>query len=100
MPSSLTWKYAYVTDKDTLIIMHYLLYHQSFEKGTLSLLWAQFRSAITNNNLGINEGRLAFYETSITTARKICRIEVPVSFHHKIFSLLHASHNVGHMEGV
>ena len=46
MPSSLTWKYAYVTDKDTSIIMHYLLYHQSFEKGTLSLLWAQFRSAI------------------------------------------------------
>ena len=66
--------------------MQHLLYHQPFEKVTLSSLPAQFRSAIANNNLGIDEGRLVFYETVITTANKICRIVVPVSLRHIIVS--------------
>ena len=69
--------------------MQHLLYHQPFEKTTLSSLPAQFRSAIANNNLGLVEGRLVFYETVITTANKICR--------HTIFSILHASPTDGRM---
>ena len=66
--------------------MQHLLYHQPFEKVTLSFLPAQFRSAIANNDLGIDEGRLVFYETVITTANKICRIVVPVSLRYIIVS--------------
>ena len=97
MPSSSTWKDAYDADKDTSIIMKHLLYHQPFEKGTLSSLLSQFRSTLANNNLGIVEGRLVFYETVITTANKINRIVVLVSFRYTIFSLLHASPTTGHM---
>ena len=97
MPSSSTWKDAYDADKYTATIMQHLLYHQSFEKATLSSLPAQFRSAIANNNLGIGESRLVFYETVITTANKINRIVVLVSFRYTIFSLLHASPTTGHM---
>ena len=77
--------------------MQHLLYHQPFEKATLSSLPAHLRSAIANNNLGIVEGRLVFYETVITTANKICRIVVHVSLRHTIFSLLHASPTTDHM---
>ena len=97
MPSSSTWKDSYATDKDTSIIMNHLLYHQPVEKGTISSLPTQFRSAIANNNLGIGEYRLVFYRTVITTANKIFRIVVPVSLRHTIFSLLHASPTTDHM---
>ena len=96
IPSFSTRKDAYTTDKDTSAIMQHLLYHQPFEKTTLSSLPAQFRSAIANNNLGLVEGRLVFYETVITTANKICRIVVPVSLRHTKNSLLHASPTTGH----
>ena len=97
MPSSSTWKDAYTADKDIATIIQHLLYHQPFEKATLSSLPVQFCSAIANNYLGIVEGRLEFYETVITTTNKICRIVVAVSLRHTIFSLLHASPSAGHM---
>ena len=97
MPSSSTWKGAYTADKDIATIIQHLLYHQLFEKTTLSSLPVQFCSAIANNYLGIVEGRLEFYETVITTTNKICRIVVAVSLRHTIFSLLHASPSAGHM---
>ena len=97
MPSSSTWMDAYVADKDATIIMQHLLYHQPFERVTISSLPAQYRSAIANNILGIVEGRLVFYETVPTTSNKIYRIVVPVSLRHTIFSLLHASPTTGHM---
>ena len=87
IPSSSTWNDAYAADKDKSAIMQHLLYHQPFEKATLSSLPAQFRSAIANNNLGIVEGCLVFYETVITTANKIYRIVVLVSLRHTILSL-------------
>ena len=91
MPSSSTWKDAYHADKDTAIIMKHLLYHQPFEKGTLSSLLSQFRSTLANNNLGIVEGRLVFYEAVRTTTNKTCHIADPVSLRRTIFSLLHTS---------
>ena len=41
--------------------MQHLLYHQPVEKATLSSLQAHYRSAISNNKLGIVESRLVFY---------------------------------------
>ena len=40
--------------------MQHILYHQPFEKVTISSLLAQYRSAIANNTLGIVIGRLVF----------------------------------------
>ena len=97
MPSSSTCKDSYATDKDTATIIQHLIFHQPFENTILSSLPAQFRSAISNNNLGIVEGCLIFYETVIPTAKKICRIVAPVSPRLTIFSLLHASPTVGRM---
>ena len=97
MSSSSTRKDAYVTDKDTAIIMHHLLYHQPFEKATFSSLPSQYRSAIANNKLGIVKGRLVFYETVLTTVKQICRIVVPVSLRRILFYRLHTSPAGGHM---
>lgn len=87
----------YVANKDTTIIMEHLLYHQPFEKVTLSLLLVQYYSAITNNALDTVEGCVVFYETIPTTVNKICRIVVTVFLRRTLFSLLHASPSVGHM---
>ena len=62
MLSSSTWKDSYVADKDTTIIMQYLLYHQSFEQVIIPSLPAQYRSSIVNNTLCIVEGRHVLYE--------------------------------------
>ena len=97
MSSSLTWKVAYAADKDTSIIIQYLIYHQLFEKDTLSSLPAQYCSTIANNNRGIVEGRLVFYEIVMTITNKICRIVVPISLRQTMLSLLHASPAAGHM---
>ena len=58
---------------------------------------AQYRSDVSNNSLGIVEGRLVIYEPVSTTVNQICRIVVPISLRHLIFSLLHASPVAGHM---
>jgi len=78
-------KDAYAVDKNTAIIIQYLLYHQPFERATLSSLPAQHSSAIANNKLGKVKDRLVFYKTVLTTVNKIYRIVVPVSLRHTFF---------------
>ena len=77
--------------------MHYLIYHQPFEKFTLSSLLVQYHSAVIDNALGIVENPLVFYEQILTTIDKICRIIVPASLRHTIFSLLYTSLAAGLM---
>ena len=38
MPSSLSWKKAYASDKETSLRLHHLLHRQPFAKNTLSSL--------------------------------------------------------------
>ena len=52
---------------------------------------AQHRSDVSNNSLGIVEGRIVSSEKVQTTTNQICRIVVPISLRRIIFSLLHAS---------
>ena len=58
MASSLTWKGAYIADKETLLTLYHYIYHQSFERNDLSSLPAQYRSTVVNNVLSIVAYRL------------------------------------------
>ena len=57
MASLLTWKEAYIADKETLLPLYHYIYHQSFERNDLSSLTAQYRSTVVNNALSIVEYR-------------------------------------------
>ena len=97
MPSSLSWKEAYASDKETSLRLHHLLYKQPFAKNISSSFPAQYRRAVATNSLGMVEGRLVFFEKVVTTANQICSIVVPISLRRIIFSLLYASPAAGHM---
>ena len=58
---------------------------------------AQHRIDVSNNALGIVEGRIVSFEKVPTTTNQICRIVVPISLRRVIFSLLHASPAARHM---
>ena len=62
MSNSLTWKDVYVADKEIVILLQHIIYHQRFKNFTLLSLPVQYRSAVTNNALGIIQNRLLFYE--------------------------------------
>ena len=98
MPSPLLWKEAYASDKETSLLFYHFLYQQPFAKNYLSSFLAQYRHAVTNNSLGIVEGRLVFFEKFSATDNRICRIVVPISLRRIIFSLLHASPTTGYVE--
>ena len=77
MPSSLSWKEAYASDKETSLLLYHLLHKQPFAKNALSSFPAQYRHAVATNSLGMVEGRLVFFEKVVPTTNQI--------------SLLHAS---------
>ena len=58
---------------------------------------AQHRIDVSNNALGIVEGRIVSFEKVPTTTNQICRIVVPISLRRVIFSLLHAYSADGHI---
>ena len=97
MPCSLTWKDVYVADKERAIFMQHLIYHQPFDKSTISSLPSQYRSAVANNAFDIFENRLVLYEPVPITINKMCRIVVLFYLMHTIFFLLYASPDVGHV---
>ena len=85
MPSLLSWKESYASDKETSLLFHHFLHKQSFAKNALSSIPAQYRRAVATNSLGMVEGRLIFFEKVLISLRRV------------IFSLLHVSPAAGHM---
>ena len=85
MPSSLSWKEAYESDKETSLLLYPLLHKQPFANNTLSSFPAQYRRAIATNSFGIIECRLVFFEKVATAPNKICRIVVPISLRRIFF---------------
>ena len=79
MPGSLSWKEAYVYDKETSLLLYHLLHQQPFAKNDLSFFPAQYRRDVATDSLCIVEGPLVFFERVVTTANQICRIIVPIS---------------------
>ena len=50
MPGSLSWKEAYVYDKETSLLLYHLLHQQPFAKNDLSFFPAQYcRDFVTNS---------------------------------------------------
>ena len=61
MPSSLSWKEAYASDKETSLRLHHFLHKKPFAKNVLSSFPVQYRRAVATNSLGMVEGRLVFF---------------------------------------
>ena len=61
MPSSLSWKEAYASDKETPLLLHHFLHKQPFAKNALSFFPAQYRRDVATNSLCMVEGRLVFF---------------------------------------
>ena len=61
MPRSLSWKEAYASDKETVLLLDHFLHYQPFEKSTLSCFPARYRSTVADNSLGMVEGFLVFF---------------------------------------
>ena len=97
IPSLLSWKEVYASDKEKSLLLYRFHYQHSFVQNAFSSFPAQYRHAVANNSLGIVESRLVFFEKFSTTDNQICRIVVPISLRRIIFSLLYASPTTEHM---
>ena len=85
MPSLLSWKEAYESDKVTSLLLYPLIHKQLFAKNTLSSFPAQYCRAVATNSFSMIECRLVFFEKVATAPNKICRIVVPISLRRIFF---------------
>ena len=89
--------YVYQVDPDTKVLIDRSSINAHLDKPTILNLPVSYRTVFARKYLGLLEGRIVYYEPIPTVTKHICRIFVPISFHHTIFNMIHAAPVTGHM---
>ena len=93
MPDKINWDKTYQQDPETNLI----ILNAPLDQAIILKLWTRYHTAITRNQIWFLGGRLVYYEHISFANKYICRIVVPSSLRHKIFSPIHAIAVSGHM---
>lgn len=88
----------HMADKYTKLSMESVLSSTNLEPVSLAKLSSSYHQALVGDSLHLLDGKLVYYEQTLTSSKFLCRIVVSASLRRDIFSTVHTLPPVGYMD--